>query len=223
MKVVFIVFLLSSLLFSSVVKNYDWRQKNDSNLTDLGVFGQMYEIEEVSLMDEIEEKAKTVDWKKQIKALKESQKRIMTAHGGLPLCQTTKKRDVFLFNTLKYPIFGPDGTILYDKGFKYNVLSLMSKNNLVDKKPMLFFDLNEVRQIEYAKLIGTSSHLYITDGYLEDAPKNKLKDVYIADSLIKQFKIRCTPSLYVQKKDRYEVFEIDNEYLKILIKNEKSN
>ncbi len=218
MKIFLFTLFFSSLLFSSVVKNYDWRKRNDSNVTDLGVYGRLYKIEEVSLIKEIEKKAKTVDWKKQLSAFKESEKRIMTAKGDLPLCQTTRKRTVFVINTLESPIFGSDGKEIYKKGYKYNVLKLMSEHGLIDKKPMLFFNENEVRQVAYAKLINNSTHLYITDGSLEKTADDNLNNVYIGDSLIKQFKVQCTPSIYIQKKDRFEVFEIDNNYLKTIIK-----
>lgn len=221
MKIILLMMIMFSFSSALVIKNYDWRKKNDSHVIDLGTYGLLYTIKEKSLMKEIEEKAKTVDWVKQIKAFKDSKKRIFTAKGNLPLCQKTRKRDVFIFNTLKYPIYGSDGKILYNRGFKYNVLSLMNKNNLMDKKPMLFFNLNEVRQVQYAKLIEKNAHLYMTDGYLEDSAKDNLKNVYVADSLIDQFQIECTPSIYIQKKDRYEVYEIDNETLKQTIMNEK--
>jgi len=213
-------FLILSLLFVSLFADYNWQKKNKLKGKDFGAYGQLYDIEEFNLIDEIKDKYSKIDWDKQKKSFEESAKEIMIAKGNLPLCQTTEKRKVYLYNTLKYPIYGPNKEIIYPIGYKFNVLKVLAERGMVDQRKMLFFNMNEPRQVQLAKKMK-NEHMYLTDGSLEDAAKAGIIEPYRADGLIKKLQIKCTPSIYVQKEDHYEVYEIDNETLKNKIINKK--
>lgn len=185
-------------------------------LDDLGIQGTVYPVLEESYMIEIEENSKKIDWKDQISTFKKNVREAFKAKGDLPKCVATSERFFIKMNTLKYPITGASGEVLFPAGYKYNVLELMAKHGLVDPKGMLFVDIDDGLHEEYAKILKDSSTPYAVDGDIEKAAERGFQ-IEKGDSLIKDLDIKCTPSLYIQEKDRYRIMEIDNNELKAII------
>lgn len=189
-------------------------------IKDLGTYGKLYPIIEESFMVQIEENYKKIDWDKQKDNFRKSVRESFIAKGNLPLCQKTRTREYVRMNTLKSPIFAADGSILYPVGYTYNVLELMAKNGLVSKKGLLFVDIDEVRQFSYAKEMSVNADIYAVDGDIEIAAKKGFQ-VEKGDGLIDVMDIQCTPSLYIQTRNHFEILEINNEDLKTVVQSLK--
>jgi len=202
--------------------DYDWSKKNPIQGKDFGIHGKLYDIKEKSILDEIFAKAKKVNWKKQLDAFNKSAHKYFVAKGNLPLCQETKIKKVKIINKLKYPLYNSKMEIIYPAGYEIDVLKTLYEKGIYDPKPMLFFNGNEVRQIEYAKLKQQKddAHMYLIDGNIEEL-SSEIKNIYRGDLIMETMKVECTPSVYYQKDDHFEVLEIDNETLKKMIQKDK--
>ena len=190
-------------------------------MKDLGVHGQLYPILERSYMDELEEKSKNVDWEKQQDNFKKSFKKSFIAKSGLPKCQITKVRRFYKMYTVKYPL-GTEEHLEIPAGTTFNVIAKMREKGITTSDTYLFVDINDGLHFEYAKLRDKESSVYVMalDGDIEEAAKKGFQ-VEKGDGLVKEFEIKCTPSIYTMKDDHFEVLEIDNNELLSKIKKMK--
>jgi conjugal transfer pilus assembly protein TraW len=163
---------------------------------DLGVLGETYPVSEKDALQEIEERARQIDWGKYFNktALKTAERNAMFT--------------VSMTYILEHDIPDGKGGILYPKGYTFNPLDYVIFPNT-----LVFINGSDRRQLEWFK---TSAYykdhkvmLLITEGLFQDLSEELKRPVYYAKrEIVERFKLRAVPSVVVQKNRKMEVKEI---------------
>ncbi len=179
---------------------------------DLGTIGATYPIVERDALEEIEERAKQVDWGKLFNAEKNEQ-RIKNYRPKnmvrLPRADHERVRLVDISYTLDFDIPDERGNVLYPAGFTFNPLDY-----IVYPRTIIVINGADREQVEWFK---TSPHyknvdtvLWIIDGNYYDLAVELGRAVYYANALIvERFDLKSVPCVVVQKGNLLEVTEVD--------------
>lgn len=183
---------------------------------DLGIVGAVYDISEKDILDEIEERAKKVNWKAMID---ESAKNLKATIGridrALPKAADNATYIIDLTMSLENPIYTRDRNgkpqVLYPKGYKFNALDYTKIS-----KTYVFFDATRPEEIAWfkANYANTVSAMpIITRGSaLEFADEIKREVYLIDDELMRKFKLKATPTIVYQEKN---MLRADEFYLEV--------
>ncbi|MBU1171310.1 MAG: hypothetical protein KKD44_17265 [Proteobacteria bacterium] len=165
--------------------------------------GMTYPIAEKDALEEIREKAATIDWAKAI-SREDIEKKVKAYKPAdlvdLPTAQKTRTFSVNMSYTLEFDIPDPRGYgILYPKGYTFNPLNYMRFDGILvvlngsRKKQVDWF-----AHSEYSRDLNTK--VLITDGSYYDLSHQLERPVFYAVSeLINRFGIQHLPSVVRQK------------------------
>ena len=183
----------------------------DAAVHNLGVFGTTYSIAEKDAIEEIREKASTIDWKKYFN--KEQMEQAVKNYRpkepvSLPVTTGDKKHNVDLTYTLDFDIPDGKGGILYPKGYSFNPLDYLQLPNI-----LVVIDASDDRQVqwflssEYANDYRTM--LLITEGKFWDVSHALNKPVfYVTRQIADRFQLSAVPSVIKQAGQYMEVRQI---------------
>ncbi len=179
---------------------------------DLGTIGTTYPITERDALEEIEDRAKQVDWgrifdnDRNAERIRNYQPKDLAA---LPKAARSNVRLVDISYALEFDIPDGKGGILYPKGFVFDPLDYI-------KYPRTIVVLNgaDRQQVEWFKssVHATSINvvLLITAGNYYDLSKELDRAVYyLTTSIARKLQISATPCIIVQKGNLLEVTDID--------------
>jgi len=199
----FIIFLIAVLPLPALAKN-------------LGTIGATYSIVERDALQEIEERAAQVDWKKLFdKEKNEERIKNYKPKDVVRLARATRDsvRKVDISYTLEFDIHDEKGNILYPKGFTFNPLDY-----IVNPRTYVVINGSDRLQVEWFKkssyIKDVNTVLWITDGNYYDLATDLGRAVFYANSLIvERFNLMAVPCVIVQKGNLLEVTEVDVEPL----------
>ena len=173
--------------------------------------GKTYPFAEKDALSEIEEKARRVDWKKQMASLKEKMVNFRPAVPSLPKVIEDRLRQVDMTYTLNVDVPDPrdPSQILYPKGFSFNPLSYMTLPGCV-----VFVDPGDRQQLAWLKKSSfakeSMARILLTGGNVGRVEQTLGRPVFFADSiLVERFQIMAVPSVACQKGVSLEIHEID--------------
>lgn len=181
---------------------------------DLGAFGATYPIFERDALEEIEDRAKQVDWGKLFDKEKNEQKVKSYKPKDLvhlPRATRNRVRRVDVSYTLDFDITDGKGNNLYPKGFTFNPLDYIAY-----PRTIVIISGADRQQIEwYKKSVFSKSlntMLLITEGTYYDLSRELGVAVYYANPLfVERFNLTSVPSIIKQIDNLLEVTEVDVE------------
>jgi conjugal transfer pilus assembly protein TraW len=181
---------------------------------DLGTFGEVYDIVEKDALEELEEKARSVDFSKAMdrNALAKRARNFTPEDvKETRMIGPARKDRTFLVDmtyTLERDIKDDKGNIVYPTGYVFNPLSYVAY-------PRTLVILNGKRP-EHVRWFKESSYakdarvtLLLTDGSCSELSKTLKRPVFYASTkLIEVFSIQAVPSVVRQKGSYMEVTEV---------------
>lgn len=174
---------------------------------NLGNIGMTYPIKERDAQEEIEERAKSVDWNKHLAKVKPENYRPSNV---VILPRAAKDTSFMVDMTYSLEMEIPDGKggVLYPKGFTYNPLDFISYH-----KTLVVIDATDQDQVQWFNTSEYSHRkdvtLLITGGNYLEAGKKTDRPVFYATELIRdRFKLQAVPSVIRQKFRMMEVKEV---------------
>lgn len=175
---------------------------------DLGVVGKTYPIKERDALQEIEERAKKVDWKKEVSKIKPERYR---PEGSVNLPKATKN-SLFLVDmtyTLDMDIPDGKGGILYPKGYTFNPLDYIPF-----RKMLVVINGSDKDQIAWFKKSPYISRpdvmLLLTEGSYSKLGQTLGRPVFYSDSrIVDKFQLKAVPSVIEQAGRMMQVREIN--------------
>lgn len=195
--------ILSSLLLIALTSTVYAR--------NLGVVGATYSIREVDALQEIEERARQIDWGKYFN--KDKMKKVVTNFKPedmikLKTAEMNKTFTVDMTYILQYDIPDGKGGILYPKGYTFNPLDYV-----VFPNTLVLINGADRRQLEWFKASAYYKNhevmLFITDGHFQELSEELKRPVYYAKKkIVERFRLKAVPSVVTQKGRNMEVKEI---------------
>lgn len=174
---------------------------------NLGNIGMTYPIKERDAQEEIQERAKTVDWKKVLSRVKPENYRPANV---ITLPRASKDNTFLVDMTYSLEMDIPDGKggVLYPKGFTYNPLDYVPYH-----KTLVVIDATDPDQIAWFNASEYSPRkdvtLLITGGNYLEAGKKTDRPVFYATEIIRdRFGLQAVPSVIRQKFRMMEVKEV---------------
>lgn len=178
-----------------------------AEITNIGVVGKTYSITERDALEEVEARAKKVNWKKEMAKIKPEKYRPKGLQ-SLPRVQKAESFIIDMTYTLDRDIPDGKGGVLYPRGYTFNPLDYMPFNRIMvvinpeDKEQVAWF-----KKSPYAGRIDTK--LLISEGSYVDAAKAVGRPVFYAVSkIVDRFNLRAVPSIVYQEGKLIRVDEI---------------
>ena len=178
---------------------------------DLGVFGSTYPLAEPDALEEIQARAKEVDWgaffnDKKMKHLVESYKPANLK--PLPRAKRGRKFTVDMTATLDQEIPDGKGGTLYPRGYRFNPLEYVSLPNT-----LVVINGEDPEQVRWFKSSryyrDVSVLLLLSDGaYQRVSEELKRAVYYVPPKILERLKISALPAVASQKGRVMEVEEI---------------
>ena len=175
---------------------------------DLGSFGRTYTIKERDALEEVEARAKTVNWQKEASRVKPENYRPK----DLSSLSRAYKDNVFTVDmtyTLDMDIPDGKGGVIFPRGYAFNPLDHVTFHKTIvvingeDREQLLWF-----RSSEYFKRIDVM--LLLTEGSYADLKKQLGRPVFYANTqIMDKFGLRFVPSVIRQAGRVMEVREFD--------------
>lgn len=202
------------IVFSFVLLTVNLLLPGVGQAKDLGTIGATYSISERDAVEEMQERAKQVDWQKLFDK-KTNKDKLKKYHPKdlvlLPRAQRGRTRMVDMSYTLDFDIPDERGNIIYPAGYTFNPLDYITYPRTIviingaDREQVDWF-----KKAPYFK--DSNAVLWITDGNYYDLSVELKRNVFYANSFIVQkFKLSYVPSVIKQKGNLLEVKEIDVE------------
>lgn len=178
MKILFFLILCFSMTASFAAKTI--------------VFGNIYDIAEPDILEEIKQRAEKVDWKSVYK--KDPATWSAFASPLLPESLENKQREHTPIYTVEENIIDRNSNIIYPKGYEFNPLDYMML------PANIYIIGGTKKQIAWIKTQDTKNSMIITSGGDPIAMGKELnKPVFLVnDQLIKRLKIEVIPTMIKQ-------------------------
>lgn len=182
-----------------------------SNGADFGQVGQIYDIVERDMMEVIKERASKVDWGAMVdKSKKEITENIGKVDKPLPKALDNSTYYIDLTTILDHDINIRDKSgkpkVLYPKGFKFNPLDYTSSTS-----KFVIFDATRKEEVEWykSKYANIANAMpIITKGSAYNFAKDMHREVYVIDdAILKTFKLKATPTVVYQEKNKLRADE----------------
>jgi conjugal transfer pilus assembly protein TraW len=179
---------------------------------DLGTIGRTYPIIERDALEEIEERAKQVDWSSMFDKDRNAE-RIRNYQpkdlASLPRAVRSNVRMIDISYTLEFDIPDGKGGILYPKGFVFNPLDYITY-----PRTIVVINGSDRQQIAWFKssvhATSMKAVLLITAGNYYDLSKELNRPVYyLTAGLARKLQLSATPCIVVQKGNLLEETDID--------------
>lgn len=173
---------------------------------ELTTTGRTYPILERDALEEVEERARTVDWQRHLKAIKPTKYRPENLT-KLPKAHKNNKFMVDMTYTLDNDIVNDKGELLYPKGYQVNPLDYIQY-----KKTLVVIDGEDPDQVQWfqsSPLAGrVDVSLFITQGISVDLARKFKRPVFYATTpLVGRFQLKAVPSVLRVKGREMEVQE----------------
>lgn len=191
-KKLFLIVFLHALVYAKIV--------------DLGVHGELFDIVEKNLYEDIKERSTKVDYKGLTQQLKKSIKEKMFAKNRLPSCKENKQRTKVIMYTLKRDVVGGNGIPIYKKGYTFNVVEKLLSTSNATQKPLFFFNVEDPIQVRLAEKQDYPMEFLVVYGDLEKTAKMGI-EAYLTDGLENTFDVKCLPSIVKFEKDHIIIQE----------------
>ena len=182
----------------------------EASITVVGRAGAIYPIAEQDALNELMQKVKRVDWKRQFSEIEQSVQAFRPP--DLARLPRAKHDRTFMVDpTYILPFDIPDGKggILYPKGFTFNPLDYVSLPDI-----LVFIDGADKRQLEwfqkspYAK--SPNVMVLLTSGNYPEVERKLQRPVFYApEKITKRFRIEAVPSVLYQRGKLLEVKEFE--------------
>jgi len=176
----------------------------------LGSVGKTFPFAERDALSEVEDKAKQVDWKKEMDSLKEKVVKRRPEIVKLPRTVADRVRRIDMSYTLDIDIPDPRdiSRVLYPKGFSFNPLQYMTLPGCV-----VFADAGDRGQMAWlrknAYVKESASKILLTGGDIGKTEQILSRPLFYADpALVERFEIMAVPSVACQKGVSLEIHEI---------------
>jgi conjugal transfer pilus assembly protein TraW len=177
---------------------------------NLGVVGKTYQFAERDALAEVEERAKQVDWSKQMANLKRGVVEFRPGVPELPRVIANRVRRVDPAYTLDVDVPDPrdPSRVLYPKGFSFNPFQYMTLPGCV-----VFVDPSDKKQLAWLKKSSfvkeATVRILLTGGDVGQMEQMFARPFYFTDSiLVERFDIMAVPSAACQKGTFLEIHEI---------------
>ncbi|WP_457748589.1 hypothetical protein [Sulfurimonas sp.] len=181
--------------------------------TDLGKWGQQYEITERIHWKDVNKSVITKA--KVMKALDNAASTSET----LPHCKKTQNRIWDPAVVLKKSIIMPKYHINIKKGTTFNPLK-----HIPQKRYYILIDGSDSNQTQLAEFYKNVSDIIIYNGSINAVSYTPTSQVYLANKVFtKTFKPRCLPSIYIEKDYKFLIKEINMKDLVEGKKDEKNH
>ncbi|MEW6419882.1 MAG: hypothetical protein AB1480_17495 [Nitrospirota bacterium] len=195
--------ILSSLLLIALT--------NTIYAKDLGVVGATYSIAEKDALQEIDERARQIDWGKYLNKDKMEKLVKKFKPEDMIKLKNAERNTTFTVDMsyiLQYDIPDGKGGILYPKGYTFNPLDYV-----VFPNTLVFINGADRRQLEWFRASTYyKDHkvmLVITDGPFEEISEELKRPVYYAKKeIVERFRLKAVPSVVTQNGRNMEVKEI---------------
>ena len=191
------LFILSTSLFLVGPSSLQAKPK------DLGVYGNLYPIEEVDLLAYIQERAKQVNPEEVEKKAMGNFEQSLEVSLGVPEAKENRIRYIDPSITVSSPIYDHQGHIVAPPG----KLNPLEKVNLTST--IVVIKESQIRIIPELKKAHRNLLILLTDGNLQRAAETAEQMVYRVDShILERLGIEKVPSLITQEGVRLKVEEI---------------
>lgn len=175
---------------------------------ELGTFGMTYRIAERDALEEMEERAKQVDWHKVLDKRKVENFQGPPDRVRLPRAKRNRSFQVDMTYTAEIDVPDGKGGILYPKGYTFNPLDYV-----IYPKTLVVIDGTDPEQVkwfvasEYHKRLDVM--LLLTRGNLGRVSKRISRTLFYADrKIVERLMLQAVPSVIRQKERVMEVTEI---------------
>lgn len=173
---------------------------------ELATTGRVYPIVERDALEEIEERARSVDWQRHLKAIKPGKYRPENLT-KLPNAHKNNKFLVDMTYTLESDIVNDKGELLYPKGYQFNPLDYIQY-----QKTLVVINGEDPDQVLWLQSSPLADRvdvsLFITQGITADlARKIKRPVFYATTSFVGRFQLKAVPSVLRVKGREMEVQE----------------
>jgi conjugal transfer pilus assembly protein TraW len=174
----------------------------------IGTFGQVYPIAEPDALTEIEERAKTVNWRSILDKEKPEDFR-PSSLVSLPMATHDRSFLVDMTYTLEFDVPDGRGGILYPRGYRFNPLDYVPFN-----QTLVVLDGDDSDQLAWLKrsslLSEPGSLILLTQGAFSRIGEQLGRAVFYADRrILERFNLAAVPSVISRKGRLMEVKEIE--------------
>jgi conjugal transfer pilus assembly protein TraW len=181
---------------------------SSAHAKDLGTVGKTYPIKERDALLEIEERAKSLDMKREFARVKPDRYR---PEGTIALPRAAKANSFQVDMTYTLDMDIPDGKggILYPKGYTFNPLDYIPF-----RKVMVVLNGDDRDQVKWFRQSRYSGRpdvmLLLTEGSYLKLGKDLGRPVFFADNrIVSKFMLKAVPSVVYQTGRQMTVGEID--------------
>lgn len=177
-----------------------------SSFADVSTIGKVYPIQEQDALEEIEQRAKTVDWAEVSKKKQSSWEAERSLK--LPLAQENSSRQHFPYYQVEFDVTDAKGKTIYPKGFKYNPLDHVTL-------PSRIVVINEGHATWIKDRLKINDMVIISSGNRIETSKMLEVPVFILDKKTKdRLSIKHVPTIIEQKINYLIIseFKVDEEY-----------
>ena len=175
---------------------------------ELGTFGRTYPVTEKDALNEIEERARQVDWNKVLDKKKAENYEGPPDKGSLPRAERERVRLVDMTYTTDIDVPDGSGGILYPKGYTFNPLDYVTYPKTIivingtDREQVAWFNTSEYSQRLDVTLLITEG----TFGVIAQQVKRTVS--YVNNKIISRCQLMAVPSIIRQQGKVLEVTEV---------------
>lgn len=170
---------------------------------DLGVYGNLYPIEEVDLLAYIHERGKSVNPEEVERRIREGFNRFLEVSLGVPEVKEKRVRFVDPSITVSSPVYDHEGHIITPPG-KLNPLEKIQLT-----KTIVVLKESQLGIVSRLKKSHKNLLILLTDGNLKRASTIVGQMVYRADkSILDRLGVERVPSVVTQEGERLRVVEV---------------
>jgi hypothetical protein len=170
---------------------------------DLGVYGNLYSIEEVDLLDYIQERARQVNPEEVEKKAKENFEQSLEVSLGVPEAKENRIRYIDPSITVSSPMYDHQGHIVAPPG----KLNPLEKVNLTST--IVVIKESQIGIVPELKKTHKDLLILLTDGNLQRAAETAGQMVYKADNhILERLGAERVPSVITQERVRLKIEEI---------------
>ena len=195
------------LLILCIAMMAAWPQQSMSFIVESK--GTTWKIAEQDLVSAIQEKAKKAGPAMMEKARADAKKKLEhwrdpNQLAGLPTAKSEKLRRVDAEYTLEMDITGPDGTVVYPKGYKYNPLELMLARGMTLPGKYVVINGERAAEVKWAKdnfARDMTASIFVTDGSVMDISKKFKRQTFpLTRTIADRMGVKETPCVVFQPK-----------------------
>ena len=180
---------------------------------DLGTHGKTYEPAEPDFFELI----KSPEVQKRIASAtagaKHSLGNSFSGKASVEGCVATGTREYEPTYTLKNEIRSADGKMLFPKGYRFNILGRLAAKGAVFRRRILFIDADDPVHVALAKRYADGADIIVARGDGMPLAREGVRVAVANPVIVDRFGLKCLPSMYEQRGDRFFIREYTDKYL----------